>query len=315
MTTDTTGFLYHEASKAHDTGPGHPECAERCDSILEGLKEDGILGELTRIEAREATEEQILACHDKTYYDQAKKDIESGRNMLSTGDTMVSAKSWQAARMAAGGAVAAVDAVVKGEVKNAFCLARPPGHHACPDRGMGFCVFNNIAIAARHAQNAHDLERVLIVDWDVHHGNGTQDVFYEDPSVFFFSTHQWPLYPGTGHHRETGVNKGEGFTLNCPLPSGSGMEQIGAAFKEKLLPAAQKFRPELILISAGFDSRVDDPLGGFQLKDEDFMELTRLIKALARDHAKGRVVSLLEGGYNLTGLGKGVTAHIKALQA
>ena len=180
---------------------------------------------------------------------------------------------------------------------------------------MGFCIFNNIALAARHAQRRHGLERVLIVDWDVHHGNGTQDIFYEDGSVFFFSTHQHPWYPGTGRADETGAGAGKGTTMNCPLPAYTGREKIFACFEEKLLPAMEKFRPELVLISAGFDSREGDPLGHFLLKDEDFADLTRLVAGIAQRHAGGRIVSLLEGGYNLSGLASAAAAHVAALLA
>ena len=191
---------------------------------------------------------------------------------MPTGDTAVCEESWDAALRAAGLAVSAVDAVMAGAMENAFCAVRPPGHHATADRGMGFCIFNNVAVAARHAQKAHGMERVLIVDWDVHHGNGTQDIFYGDGTVLFFSTHQWPLYPGTGRRSERGTGEGEGLTINCPLAEGAGGAEVLGAMREELEPAAEKFKPELVLISAGFDSRAGDPLGGFLLEDEDFVE-------------------------------------------
>jgi acetoin utilization deacetylase AcuC-like enzyme len=224
----------------------------------------------------------------------------------------VSNRSWEVALRAVGSGFAAVDAVVEQRAKNAFCLVRPPGHHATASEGMGFCILNSIALAARYAQRRHGLSRVLIVDWDVHHGNGTHDIFYEDGSVFFFSTHQWPLYPGTGHSSETGAGAGEGKTMNFPLPALSGAKEIFPAF-DKLAVAMESFRPELVLISAGFDSRVDDPLGHFQLTDADFAELTRRMIALAKQHASGRVVSMLEGGYNLQGLASAAAAHVQAL--
>jgi acetoin utilization deacetylase AcuC-like enzyme len=217
------------------------------------------------------------------------------------------------ALLAAGGVLAAVDAVVAGRAGNAFCAVRPPGHHARPAQGMGFCIFNNVAIAARYAQKKHQIGKVLIVDWDVHHGNGTQDIFYEDGSVFYFSTHQWPLYPGTGRKEETGRGAGAGTTLNCPFPMDAGRQEILGAFQEQLLPAAERFKPELVIVSAGFDSRVDDLLGGLRLTDKDFADLTAIVKDIARRHARRRLVSVLEGGYSLAGLAKATVAHVRAL--
>ena len=208
----------------------------------------------------------------------------------------------------------AVDGVIAGTWRNAFCAVRPPGHHATPDRGMGFCLFNNVAIAARYAQDRHGLERIAIVDWDVHHGNGTQDIFYENGSVFFFSTHQSPWYPGTGAKDETGAGAGRGSTLNVPLPAGSGIREIGAAFRGPFMEKMRDFKPDLILVSAGFDSRLGDPLGHFTLSDEDFATLTALLLELADTHAGGRLVSVLEGGYNQNGLAKAVESHVRALQ-
>ena len=204
--------------------------------------------------------------------------------------------------------------MLSGQVRNAFCLTRPPGHHATHDRGMGFCIFNNAGIAARYAQRTHQVGKVLIIDWDVHHGNGTQDLFYEDESVFYFSTHQSPWYPGTGAATETGHGKGLGTTLNCPLARGAGRKELFAAFEQQLAPAVDRFKPELIIISAGFDARHGDPLGGFELVDQDYVDLTSLVLQMARTHAGGRVLSVLEGGYNLTGLGSAAAAHCGRLQ-
>jgi acetoin utilization deacetylase AcuC-like enzyme len=204
--------------------------------------------------------------------------------------------------------------VVKGVAKTAFCVIRPPGHHANAVKGMGFCVLNNVAIAARYARRRLGIERVLIVDWDVHHGNGTQDIFYEDGSVFVFNTHQAPWYPGTGAANETGAGEGKGTTLNCPFPAGSGREEILGAFEKQLVPAMEKFRPELVMISAGFDSREGDPLGNFRLTDKDFADLTKLVRGIAEKSAGGRVVSMMEGGYNLVGLASAATAHVQALE-
>jgi acetoin utilization deacetylase AcuC-like enzyme len=253
--------------------------------------------------------------HSRRYLDVVRHDISRGAKTLSTGDTGLCSRSLLAARRAAGAALAAVDAVFNGSVRNVFVGTRPPGHHATAGRGMGFCLFNNIAIAARYAQKAHGAERVLIVDWDVHHGNGTQDIFYSDPSVFFFSTHQWPWYPGTGAADEQGAGAGKGATLNCPLPAGSGHAEVLGSFRKKLLPVSDLFKPDLVLISAGFDSRRNDPLGRFQLRDADFRDLTKLVLGIAEKHAGHRLVSILEGGYNLEGFSSAAAAHVEAMRS
>ncbi|MEP6671756.1 MAG: histone deacetylase [Chthoniobacter sp.] len=308
-----TALVADAACQLHDTGHGHPESPARFSAVMDGLKRAGLLEKRTRLQPRAVTGDDLALAHEIDYLRRAERDILSGAAQLSTGDTSVCEASWEAARLAVGCALAAVDAVIEGKADNAFCAVRPPGHHATADRGMGFCVLNNVALAARHAQRRHGIERVLIVDWDVHHGNGTQDIFYEDGSVFFFSTHQSPWYPGTGHAKETGAGAGKGATLNCPLPAGAGRTEIFAAFEEQLLPAMEKFRPEFVLISAGFDSRAGDPLGDFLLTDADFADLTQLVRGIADRHAKGRVVSLLEGGYGLGGLASAAAAHVAAL--
>jgi len=308
-----TAVIYDPIYNKHFAGTGHPESPRRLEAIMGLLNETDFAGRLEIIKPRDATDDEILAVHSKQYLALVRSDITSGRKMLSTGDTNVCAESLDAAIKAAGGICLAVDQVVTGKYRNAFCPVRPPGHHAGENRGSGFCVFNNVAIAARHAQIAHKISRVLIADWDVHHGNGTQETFYSDPSVFFFSTHQWPLYPGTGRADETGAGNGAGTTINCPFGAGAGHEQIVGAFRNKLIEAADRFKPELVLISAGFDSRLGDPLGGFCLTDEDFAELTGIMLDIARKHASGRLVSTLEGGYNPAGLAKAVGAHCQAL--
>ena len=308
-----TAFSSDPICQQHDPGFGHPETPARFAAVLNGLKDAGLLDKLAAVEPRKVTREDLLLVHGENYLRVAEHEILSGLNQLSTGDTAVSEESWVAAQRAAGCALAAVDAVAGGKAGNAFCLVRPPGHHASADRGMGFCILNNIALAARHAQRRHGLKRVLIVDWDVHHGNGTQAIFYADGSVFFFSTHQSPWYPGTGRANETGEGSGTGTTLNCPLPAMSGRAEIFAAFEKQLVPAADAFRPDLVLISAGFDSRAGDPLGHFQLTDADFADLTILVRQIADRHAHGRVVSILEGGYNLPGLASAAAAHVGAL--
>ncbi len=306
--------LIHDAKyMEHITGRGHPERPERYRAVMDALEREKLLPGLLQLQPAAAVEEDILLAHTKEYFETAQRDINSGASMLSTGDTHVCAKSFDVAMLAAGAAIEAVDAVCGDKAANAFCVVRPPGHHANAERGMGFCVFNNVAIAARYARSEFGIGRVLIADWDVHHGNGTQDIFYEDPSVFFFSTHQAPLYPGTGRSSERGAGAGTGFTLNCPFPAGSGRREIFGAFTDQLIPAMQHFKPELIILSAGFDSRIDDPLGGFTLTDDDFHDLTRLMLDLADKHCGGRLISMLEGGYNLDGLGKAAAAHVKAL--
>ena len=311
----TTGLVTSEAYVEHLTGEGHPERPGRVTAILERLQADGLLDRVERIEPRSATDEELGRCHAPDYLRLVAADVAGGRRRLSTGDTQISPLSLEVARLSAGGVLAAVDAVCAGRVANAFAVVRPPGHHATPDRGMGFCLFNNVAIAARHAQARHGIRRVLIADWDVHHGNGTQDIFYEDASVLFFDTHQHPLYPGTGMADDRGRGAGLGMTINCPFPAGSGRREIVAAFREQLLPAADAFKPELVLVSAGFDSRIDDPLGGFTLTDEDFADLTALVRGIADRHAGGRLVSTLEGGYNLAGLASAAASHLTALLA
>jgi acetoin utilization deacetylase AcuC-like enzyme len=304
------GFLVaDEGCRGHLAGRTHPERPERYDAVMGGLARAGLLGRMRRAEVRTATEDELLLCHTAEYLETARRDVESGQRYLSTGDTDITPQSWDVAVRAVGGVLNAVDAVLAGDARNAFCAVRPPGHHANAGRGMGFCLFNNVAIAARYAQRRHSVGRVLIVDWDVHHGNGTQDIFYQDPSVFFFSSHQWPLYPGTGRADETGEGPGEGTTMNFPFPAGSGRREILGAVENHLLPAAERFRPDLVLISAGFDSRLGDLLGRFTLTDEDFADLTRAVMGIN----DGRLISVLEGGYNLDGLASAAAAHVAAL--
>ncbi|HLX64097.1 MAG TPA: histone deacetylase [Planctomycetota bacterium] len=312
-----TGLLIDRRYENHDPGAGHPERPARISSILAALTKAELTEEkspnIKRIAPRHATADEVRLCHSGDYVRLAETEITRGDKTLSTGDTNVCAASLETAYLATGGVLETVDTLFRGEIANAFCAIRPPGHHATPNRGMGFCVFNNIAIAARYAQKNHGVKRVLIADWDVHHGNGTQDIFYEDGSVFFFSTHQWPLYPGTGRTTDTGAGKGLGFTMNFPLPKGT-RQAVLDAFKDKLVPEMKKFKPELILISAGFDSREGDPLGGFKLTDADFAELTRLMLDMAQEHCSGRLISVLEGGYNLDGLASAAAAHVRELQ-
>ena len=309
-----TGLVTDPAALLHDTGPGHPERPRRVTAILDRLEADGLVGRCVALASRPITDAELFRVHTPDYLRIVAEDVADGLVVLSTGDTAIKGEATlDAARRAAGGLLLAVDAVCTGRVENAFAVVRPPGHHATPSKGMGFCLFNNVALAARHAQTIHGLQRVLIVDWDVHHGNGTQDTFYEDASVLFFDTHQSPLYPGSGHADETGRGAGEGFTINCPFPAGAGRREIVGAFRDRLVPAADRFRPQLVLVSAGFDSRVGDPLGRFTLTDADFAELTGIVREIADRHAGGRIVSTLEGGYALAGLASAAAAHVTAL--
>lgn len=308
-----TGIFSDPACRAHATPLEHPECPARFDAALQGLWRSGLMDLVEQLPGRPATDEELQRCHTPSYIRLVRDEIAAGAIQLSTGDTFVGPSSWEAALMAAGLSLSAVEAVYAGRVKNAFCIVRPPGHHATAGKGMGFCIFNNAALAARHAQQMYGAKRVLIVDWDVHHGNGTQDIFYADGSVFYFSVHQAPLYPGTGHRGEHGIGEGEGTTLNVPVPAGTPGSEITAILRRELVPAMKTFQPEFVVISAGFDARIDDPLGGLRVTDHDFADQTALVLDLAKEHAGGRVVSILEGGYNLSGLASAVAAHVQVL--
>jgi acetoin utilization deacetylase AcuC-like enzyme len=308
-----TGLVADARVKNHDTGPEHPEQSARFSAVMNRLEWSGLSTDLIRLPSRMASEDELALVHARPYIALVGKEVAEKRHHLSTGDTDICPESSEIARLAAGCTLSAIDAVFARQVQNAFCVVRPPGHHASAAIGMGFCLFNNIAIAARYALHKHSAERVLIVDWDVHHGNGTQDIFYQDGQVLFFSTHQSPWYPGTGAKNEIGEGKGAGKIINCPLPAGSGRAEIVSAFREQLLPAAEAFHPDLVLISAGFDSRQNDPLGQFRLTDPDFKDLTGMLLDIAGKYSNGRLVSVLEGGYNLEGLALAAEAHVRAL--
>lgn len=308
----TTLLLTHPVFVEHDTGPGHPERADRMRAINKVLSHEDFAA-LSRAEAplREDVEEQILLAHTKTHLETIRATA-AGRATLPAHmdpDTVVSVATWEAALRGVGAGLEAVDQVMSGKVANAFCQVRPPGHHAESDRVMGFCFFSNAAIAGLYARAKHGAERVCVIDFDVHHGNGTQDIFWSDKDLFYGSTHQMPLFPGTGAMRETGV----GNIWNAPLRAGDGGETFREAFSQRILTPLHNHAPDVVIISAGFDAHRRDPLGSLQLVEEDFGWATEELAKIAARHAKGRIVSMLEGGYDLEGLSKSVGAHVKKL--
>lgn len=308
----TTALVYDPAYLNHETGH-HPENPQRLKVIISALQLDEALWtRLQHISPRPASDEDITRCHSSRLIEQLRSLCERSVPFVDL-DTAICPQSFEVARLAAGAATVAVDQVFNGDAGNAIALVRPPGHHASSNRAMGFCLFNNAAIAARYAQSHYGAERILIIDWDVHHGNGTQDIFYRDPSVFYFSTHQYPYYPGTGSAGERGLEKGEGTTLNIPLSEGTSASSHRQAFSDALNAIEKTFPPDLIITSAGFDSRRGDPLGGLMLEDSDFEEMTKQVMDMADRHASGRVVSVLEGGYNLNTLGETVRTHVATL--
>ena len=298
---------------SHQTGAGHPECAERLSATMEHLATLPLQEKLKHYEPLPVEQELIEANHSSAYLTRARQTCASGSTFLDSLDVTVSEESYDIALMAAGATLALAEGVINREIDNGFALVRPPGHHAEYDQAMGFCILNNVAILARYLKAVLDLDKVLILDWDVHHGNGTQHTFEGDPSVLFASTHQYPFYPGTGAWSETGIGKGRGATLNCPMPAGSDDKDYEAAFMEKILPAIDQFKPEFIIISAGFDAHRDDPLGEINLSTGFYGWMTDRIMEMADKHAGGRIVSVLEGGYNLTMLPLCIEEHLKGL--
>lgn len=290
-----------------------PENPERYQAILSALQNDTELWKsVSHKKPRLATIPDLLRCHEQQLIMQVKALCEQGGGNLDE-DTIVSPESYQIALLSAGAALTSIDNVFTHQARNAFSLARPPGHHATPSQAMGFCLFNNAAIAARYAQQQYGIKHILIIDWDVHHGNGTQDIFYEDPSVFYFSMHEYPCYPDTGLDHEIGKGLGKSTTLNIPLPPGISAEIYRQKFHASLQAITQQFIPDLIIISAGFDARKGDPLANFLLTERDYFEMTHEVMRLAELHCSGRIVSILEGGYLTETLGNTVRYHVRAL--
>jgi len=305
------GLVYDPIYLEHDTG-SHPENSQRLVAIMSHLEKTGLINQATTLSPRAASVEELEMVHAPEYISEIKNKAEGGGGWLDA-DTVMCPKSYEAALYAAGGDLTAVEAVMKGEVNSAFALVRPPGHHATHNRAMGFCIFNNVAIAAKFALANFNLERVLIADYDVHHGNGTQDTFYADPKVLYFSTHQYPFYPGTGSVDEIGAGEGKGFTVNFPMTAGWGDEEYLRAFNEVLVPVARRFQPQLILVSAGFDAHWADDLAMMQVSVTGFAQMVVVLKSLAAELCQGRLVFTLEGGYNLQVLASSVKATFDVL--
>ncbi|MFW6181198.1 MAG: histone deacetylase [Spirochaetota bacterium] len=307
----TTGVVRDPIYLEHDTGTYHPESPRRLQVLYRMLDEEP-LPSLCQVSPRRAGLEEICYVHTESYVRHVASLENRARASLDP-DTLLSPRSFQAALFAAGGVLSGIDLVMEGELDNGFALVRPPGHHAEADYGKGFCIFNNIAVGAEHALRHHGVERILIVDWDLHHGNGTQHSFYQDNRVLYFSTHQYPYYPGTGGVHETGTGAGEGFTVNVPMEIGCGDGEFYRVYSSILEPIARCFAPQLVLVSAGFDAYMVDPLGGMELTPAGFAALARLVMGIAADHAGGRLLLALEGGYNLEGLQECVKQVLKQL--
>jgi len=306
-----TGIVRSEIFLEHDAGPGHPECPDRLRAVYR-LLDEGEWPGISAMAPRPASMSEITRVHTEAYYRYVADTEGRGRCMLDP-DTATCGRSFEAARVAVGGLIDLTDRVISGELANGFALVRPPGHHAESDRAMGFCLFNNVALAAAHALDRHGMQRVMIVDWDLHHGNGTQNSFYDDPRVLYFSTHQYPFYPGSGGLTEKGRGAGLGYTVNVPLSRGRGDDEYLSVFQRLLVPLARAYRPQLILVSAGFDAYRKDPLGEMLVTDEGYAAMTRILKSLAGECCAGRLVLTLEGGYHLDGAAAAMAKVIRVL--
>ncbi len=308
----SVGIVYHDDYLKHYTGRRHPDKAERLKAIMKRLNDDGLVDKLELIAPVKASREQLGYVHQGAYVSKVEVMSARGGGMLYP-DTPMCRDSFEVARLAAGGVLKAVDTVMNSEVRSIFAMIRPPGHHATATRGMGFCIFNNIAIAAEHLKREYNLKRILIADWDVHHGNGTQDAFLSDPTVLYFSTHQYPHYPGTGWLDELGTGPGEGYTVNVPLPAGTDDAGYLYVFNNILLPIAREFKPEFVLVSAGFDPHIKDPLASMNVSSRGFALFMAIMKEIASNYSDNRLVATLEGGYDLSATAESASFAIRAM--
>ena len=310
-----TGFLYDPMFLEHQTGAGHPESSERLTVSLPFLQRQSWFNALTQLSARPAALEWIATVHAPDYIKRVEAACIAGHRFLDSRDVSISSLSYAVARLVVGGMLEVADQIINRNIRNGFVLARPPGHHAEHNQAMGFCLFNHVAIVAKYLQQEYQLDKILILDWDVHHGNGTQHTFEADPSVLYISTHQYPFYPGTGARSETGIGKGQGTILNCPMLAGAADEDYEQAFKEEILPKIDTFKPEAIIISAGFDAHADDPLGDINLSTEFFAWMTLRMMEKADQYCDQRIISMLEGGYSLKALPLCIGQHLATLVA
>ncbi len=308
-----TAYIHDPLFLSHDTGSGHPERSARLVAVQDMISQQDWYPGLEQLSPVAVEQGWIELVHGDGYAERIRDACDAGESWIDTPDVAVSSNSYEVARNATGSFLSITDQVMAGQADNGFAMVRPPGHHAERDSAMGFCLFNSIAIAARYLQQQHDIERVLILDWDVHHGNGTQHTFERDSSVMFVSLHQYPFYPGSGAKSETGIGEGEGTTVNCPMSAGMGDGHYREAFNEVILPRVKKFDPDFILVSAGFDAHQADPLGSMALDTASYSWMTKAVMEVADNHCDGRLVSVLEGGYDLNALAESVTEHVRVL--
>ena len=310
-----TGLLYDPVFLEHKTSQGHPECSERLQVSIQHLKQQSWFGALTQLTSKFAELDWIETVHSYDYIKRAQETCASGNAFLDSVDVSICPESFDIACQATGAVLEIADKVINKDIDNGFALIRPPGHHAEQDQALGFCLFNNVAILAKYLQKQYQLDKILILDWDVHHGNGTQHTFEADPSVLYISTHQYPFYPGTGAYSETGIHKGAGATLNCPVHAGASDSDYELIFRDKIFPKIDEFKPEAIIISAGFDAHIDDPLGQVKLSTEFYAWMTERIMEKADQYSDKRIISVLEGGYNLDMLPLCIEKHLSTLKS